>query len=641
MKTKCFLMFMVLTLVLSACGTLNISIDGPAAAIPTPTPVVAARSTITALQAENQQLVSATATLFPDGQQPLSLESTSEQIQQFLLTSAGRWTTLWLDGTIKTQWDVAHQQVWLDPLGARFRFLSGPLEGRANRFKVSDGSVILEMNISTGESRLTSMPEGVAGQFIPQLIPDTANPNPLWRQIGEALPEMAVPSDRAQSQGVFKPIAIETMIGRRVLVVEWTYIRNSKPSWRAWVDLERGIFLKWQAFEKTGGDEVLSEFIVHQALFDIPDLNQGLFDVNPSAAPVFSDVSGDALTPTQAPAAPAGSDPLGDVYFFSLFPDTVNNFARYFRLPGSCVVGQQPCPEPEELALPAPTYLSMGFVDWASNRKTLAYSSSIGDGNSGLFISTLPGLDWKEVARIPFIDSPLWSPNGQWLTFNAHYGDGNYNIYVVRADGSGLKNITENLPTIYESYVVDGWIGVNLLLHPARPGQSGQLELYNVENGQVRALFETLITKSVFLPSPDGSLLAFDNYNHETSIHTVRVIAPDGSGIRDLATFKNTVTSITWSPDSSTLAFTVYGDDMGTTSTVYTIGRDGRDLTQVYTSSGIQNLHFSPDGNFLLVVDVNNKGPLMIINLSTLAVTRLESLGFRPSTRFAFITWVP
>jgi TolB protein len=40
-------------------------------------------------------------------------------------------------------------------------------------------------------------------------------------------------------------------------------------------------------------------------------------------------------------------------------------------------------------------------------------------------------------------DEPPWSPNGSRITFISNH-DGNAEIYVMNADGSGLRNLTNN-----------------------------------------------------------------------------------------------------------------------------------------------------------------------------------------------------
>ena len=144
------------------------------------------------------------------------------------------------------------------------------MKGAATSFKVSDGVSILDMDLSTGATQISSMPQGIAGQFVSQPAPGFGSPNPLWGQIGEPLAEMAFTSDLAQNDGAYKPVAIEIVAGRQTLVMEWTYTQNSLPSWRLWLDVHTAVILKMQTFGKGGGDKVQSESVVTNLQYDPP-----------------------------------------------------------------------------------------------------------------------------------------------------------------------------------------------------------------------------------------------------------------------------------------------------------------------------------------------------------------------------------
>jgi hypothetical protein len=647
MFKKILFLFSAVAMALSACGTLEVSIYRT----PSPDPLVAA------------------PTLTP-AQSPLSMDSSSETIRQKMLHSALNWRSIWLDGIVTTNLanppEIVHQQVWIDPLQARFRFLSGPAGGDATNFKVSDGISILAMDIASGQTQMSAMPDGTAGQFVPELVPDSASPNPLWGQMGERLAGMAFPSDYAQNQGVFKPFGIELVAERQALAVEWTYIKNTHPSWRMWLDVQTGVILKMQDFGKGGGDTVENEYLVTQVLYDLPDLPAELFSVNPAQAPAFSDVAGIPLTSAApGPVVQAGTDPLGEVYFFALAEADVLG-ARLLRLPGSCVAGEQDCPAPEQIPLPGKAYANNSPVlAWSADGKKVAFVASIEDIQvASLYISAVPDVDWKQVVRFALLDLPSWSGDGNWLSFRAQDANGNLDYYVVRADGSDLKNITasDKLPAEGRPYTVDAWIGNNLLLRSGKPGQEASAYLLRVDDMHVKPLFNAFTRKAAYFPSPDGSLLAFDEYNDQSSLHTLRLIAPDGSGLRDLASFNNTIYPIIWSPDGNFLAFTVYGnpndfhpighiiDRNGhgpklpnnggqRNDAVYVIGRDGRGLKQFSAGTAV-NLAFSPDGHFLLIEDAVSR-KILVADLNSLSthVIKASSLSLADSWRQP--AWVP
>jgi hypothetical protein len=636
------LVFLMLTLVLSACGTLNVAVESTPSPVPSEvdaTPTLTATATIPPVL---------TSTL-PD--QPLTMDSSSDAIRQKMLSSALNWKTIWMDGVVYDTMDSngnpqdgLQQQVWIDQLTARFRFLSGPLNGAATTFKVSDGVSILDRNLNTGATQMSAMPQGIAGQFVSQPAGDIGSPNPLWGQIGEPLAEMALSSDYAQNAGTYQPVAIEMVAGRQALVMDWTYTQNSLPSWRLWLDVHTAVILKMQDFGKGGGSQAQDEYIVNTVQYDPPNLPDALFSVTPASVPAFSDVSGAPLvSATPAPPVPAGTDPLGDVYFFLLTPGDDVNGARLVRLPGSCVAGKQACPAVEQVPLPSLTYANNGpAMAWSPDNKMAAYVANTANGAARLFVSAMPAPVWKQVAQFTFIDLPAWSWDGKWISFRVQDLKGGQDYYVVHPDGSGLKNVTVSagLPAADRPYNVDGWISNYLIVHSGKnPDQAAKVYLVRADDGIVKTLFDSALSKVEYSASPDGSLLAFEAYDNTNNMHTLRTVAPDGSGLRDLASFKTTIWPIAWSPDANSLAFAVYGNQVPPQADVYVINRDGRGLKQVYGSAQVQNLAFSPDGQFLLI-ETGNPGGLFMADLSSLQTHLLQAPGLSLTDWWRQPAWV-
>jgi hypothetical protein len=176
-----------------------------------------------------------------------------------MLESATKWETVWMDG-VATWYDpsgsgqppqVFHEQVWIDQTTSRFRVLLGPVDGPAETFKVCDGMTILELDLNNGQSQSHPLPDfAKASQFVPQVEPGVVYPNPIWGQIGTPLSELAFSADRAQNRGTFEAVAVESVAGRQVLAVEWTYVDNQQPSFRAWLDAGTAVILKIQEFGK-------------------------------------------------------------------------------------------------------------------------------------------------------------------------------------------------------------------------------------------------------------------------------------------------------------------------------------------------------------------------------------------------------
>ena len=640
MTKKTLWLFLMTALVLSACGRPEAPLERTAAP---ETPGVVATSTIPAVIGPGP-----TSTL---SDQPLSMASSSEAIRLKMLQSALNWKTIWLDGVIYDSMDSngnpqdgTRQQVWIDQSTARFRVLSGPADGAATKLKVSDGVSILEMDLSTGATQMSAMPPGLAGQFAAQPAAGIASPDPLWGQIGERLAELAFPSDYAQNDGTYQPVAIETVAGRPALVMEWTYIQNSLPSWRLWLDVQTATILKMQTFDKGGGVQVLSEYVITKVQYDLPNLPDDLFSLTPASLPTFSDASGSPLVSVSpGPAVQAGTDPFGEVYFFILAPGDDANGARLVRLPGSCVAGLQACPALEQVPLPGLTYANNGStMAWSPDDTRAAFVADVTAGPARLFVSAMPVPSWKQVAAFAAIDLPAWSGDGKWISFRVSDLQGGEDYYVVHPDGSGLKNLTatSRLPSADRPYNVDGWIADNLIVHSGRPGHPALVYLLRADDGKVTPLFDSVITTKVsYSPSPDGSRLAFDEYDENSQSDSLRIIAADGSGLRVLASFKGSISSVSWSPDGTSLVFSVFGIDNPPHSDVYVINQDGGGLEQAYAGASISSLTFSPDGKFLLLGSME-QNRIFVVDLTSLVLHQLQAPGLSLTDWWREPAWV-
>ena len=608
---RCFVVFIVLCLFLSACGTLEISIATP----PPEIPVGSAPQTTTG--------------------PVLNLNSSSEEIQRAMLESTTNWLSIWMDGTI-TQYaldgsdappQVSREQAWIDLSTSRFRILTGPAEGSAEKFKACDGMTILEMDLKTGQSQSYPLPEfAKARQFVPALEPGNAYPQPLWGQIGTQLSQLAFSSDFAQNEGTFKVVSTEFMAGRETVVVEWTFAQNDLPSWRMWLDSKTVVILKMQSLGKDGGETIQSEVVVDQVIYD-DIFADGLFRA-PASLPHFGDVSGNSADPAE-PVSTASSDPdpLGELYFSISDHKYGNETSRLVRVPGSCAAGQSPCPAAEDISIPFDLNFNLTSLVWSMSGDVAAFSYPIrADGNrAALFLFDPQEQTWDSLAEFNFIDPPLWSPNGDWLAFRVQDGNESDEIYAIRRDGTQLTNLSANkeLPSDGGPYVLNGWINNNVIL---RGRNNDMVYLMRVEDGFVKPLFDTAWAKSDLIPSPDGYFLAYMDVSDRKTV--LKLLTPDGNTSRDLATFQNvSIYPIEWSPDGAYLAFATTTNDLASGQDVYIIGRDGRDLQQVYhsNSASVAEILFSPDGKYLLLQDDDATGRhIFVVELSTLEQHMLQ-----------------
>lgn len=628
---KTFIAYIILTLILSACGTLEISLATSVPEIPV----------------EPQSP--------PTQETKLSLDSSSVEIQQAMLESATKWKSIWLDGTITqyapeggdTPLEVSREQVWIDLTTSRFRILTGSVEGDPEKFKASDGATILELDLKTGQSQSTPLPDfAKAGQFVPTLQPGFGYPQPLWGQIGTRLSQLAFSSDLAQNDGEFKPVAIEMVAGREALAVDWRYAQNDQPSWRLWLDTKTAVILKMQSYGKEGGATIQEELVVNQVSYD--DIFADALFRTPASSPQFGDVTGRGSEPVEtAIVVSPGRDALGELYFFTL-PHQVSQSAQLVRLPGLCVVGMAECPRLETVDVPFGLNFTLTELRWSSdgNLAAFAYPDNSNGTPYKLWLFDPAAQTWTSLFEYAYIDPPIWSPDGKWLAFRVQDGLGGEDVYVIQPDGNGLKNLTasEDLPADGRPYVTYGWVGQNIIVRSAKLGNEGSVYLIRIADGRVQPMFDTLLTKAVFVPSSDGAQLAYDEYNYDSQVHSLRVAEPDGAHVLELATFTGgTLYPIVWSPDNKQLAFAYYTEATQSTPTadVYIINRDGTGLKQVYRGVTVGSILFSPDGKHLLINETTSPtgGHLFVVDLDTLEQRIIQAPGLSLDSDWSMPSW--
>ena len=108
-------LFVGLLISLSACGTLEISVERTA------TPDFSGTATLGALQAQNALLATQNATLDPMSGL-LTMDSPSDAIRQKMQNSSTFWQTIFVDGTItwfapdgqSTPPQIYHEQDWIE-----------------------------------------------------------------------------------------------------------------------------------------------------------------------------------------------------------------------------------------------------------------------------------------------------------------------------------------------------------------------------------------------------------------------------------------------------------------------------------------------------------------------------------------------
>jgi Tol biopolymer transport system component len=650
---KINLLFLLIVLLLPACGTLEVSVENTSVSQPqSATSTLVAEPTIAALATENTLLSTRVATLEP-ALNPLSMQSDSETIRLRLLRSYGFWNALWADATVtwyppegsKDPPQSNHEQVWISQADQRFMSLIGPPQGDPETVKVCDGTAILDMNLKTGQTETQRLPNFSKEPYNPsELVTDTVYPHPLSGLIGSPLSEMMLSSSLGQRSGSFQPLQQVELAGRQALIVDWMRQPGVRVD-RLWIDTQTGVILRWQNFSKGGGDALASDltvnFIQYSEAFPVE-----MFSLKIGQPPRFAPFEGSerpAFTPTPVNAVTPAAQPsaTGEIYFTLMdsnsYPDPN---LRLVRLPADCLIKGGGCPEPQIVPGYPNRDRSILPLAWSPDGKLAAvpYPAPANAERMALYIFNPADGSWKSIYEDEYIyDTVQWSPDGKWLAFMPQANNVR-SIYVTRPDGSGLHSLSGGQFSSTEGELgISGWLGNELLFIAGKPGETALYRMRPDEN-RPRVLLDALQGKAVFSPSPRGQFIAFIDGSDKT--RALSLMSPGGATVRQLASFQNgSIWPIVWSPDGKQLAFVV-GNPVGDSSTLYLIGIDGSGLSQVYQGRGILNLAFAPDGQALVVEGDDATGThLFMISLNGGGQQILQAPGLRLDTNWRGVSW--
>lgn len=267
-----------------------------------------------------------------------------------------------------------------------------------------------------------------------------------------------------------------------------------------------------------------------------------------------------------------------------------------------------------------PSEFNSGFPVWSPDGSRIAFVSNR-DEQDGLEIYTMAadGSDIQRLTDHPGLDrGPVWSPDGSQIAFTSNR-DSTLSIYVMNADGSDVRQITDlNGNDQAVSWAPDGSTIV------FQSNRNGNLELWSasLETGALTQLTAQINADIQPDWSPNGDVIAFaldltgvEEEGSEVLVEqrAIYLINPDGTGMTPLVDIANWIISIPrWSPDGQYIAFrSVIGESSG----VYVVNVDDpTDITTFRENDDNNNwITWSPDSTALAFEATNEVGTVIYI----------------------------
>ena len=268
---------------------------------------------------------------------------------------------------------------------------------------------------------------------------------------------------------------------------------------------------------------------------------------------------------------------------------------------------------PSATPLPAPTFA--GTIAFEKVVDVIDYGNGPFVDNGDLYVVRADGTGLRRLTDDPVRETdPSWSPDGRRIVYVvSRVIDGSWadpHLWVMNADGSGKRQLTKGSVYAFEpSWSPDG---KQILLTGLGQGNgavlsTGVIYVMSAEGGAPKRVTRKNAETGSW--APDGRILF-------VSTGDVWIVKPDGSGLTQLTQIGN-VTDFALSPDGKSLAI---DNNSSSTVEVLPVRGGGAAVTVLdpiadFVPGPYVNLVWTPDGKALAVADAGSSGSrLYVVN---------------------------
>ncbi len=272
-----------------------------------------------------------------------------------------------------------------------------------------------------------------------------------------------------------------------------------------------------------------------------------------------------AITPSKSATARSNPTGPGTIAFIRVTKSGSDIYT--IRTDGTGLRRLTDTPENENMASWSPDGTKIAFVRWLG-KKGARYAGGYDFWHATIWVMDADGSHQHRLTppQVKGTYGPCWSPDGRRILFGTYGGDYNWNLVVMNADGSSLKQLTDEPgPRILLSWSPDGRLFYN----------DGPMVICAM-NADGSGLTKITYAPGFFSISPDGKWLAIsDNEKGQLLLAPVSGQGAQQPLIEDLYRYvPDGIVATSWSPDGQAIAFAADWNGKGP-SALYILKSDG------------------------------------------------------------------
>jgi Tol biopolymer transport system component len=216
------------------------------------------------------------------------------------------------------------------------------------------------------------------------------------------------------------------------------------------------------------------------------------------------------------------------------------------------------------------------------------------EGAHGIYLVDPLTKTAKLVPKSEWLSDPAWSPDGTTLAVAFARAD-SYDVYTMKPDGSERTLVLRDAyspswsPDGKQLVVVRRPCGTTTSTIPC--GETN-LVIVNADGTDMRGLGSESRDAFTAQWSPDGKLIAYVEF----LTNNLKLITPDGERVQ-MPTIPVSSMSVSWSPDSSKLAYDRYDAKSGGSIAVVLDRASGKETVLRGEQSGAEAPVWSPEGD--------------------------------------------